>query len=881
MAINTLSIAKSGLKSAIIEALYNEILSNSNNYYYFIGRTLSWNEPDVLEDPQVDPAYEAAVRSEMIFLKKITSADVSYIIPRYNWHTDTVFDMYDDQIGRTQPVTDASYSGNNIYIDCVDHGFVVGDIVKISGVSPDTYNGKFTITYAESDRFAFVAESNPGAYSEGGLITRCSTLGNETLADSQMYCMTNEYHVYKCLNNNNGAESTVKPYSTTPGRLTLSDGYVWKYMYTVPVASRNKFMTLFDVPVTTAIKAPYYSRGSINSVTVNAYGDNYTLGSTTIRVAGNGYLEQNPVRIIGLNITNPGEGYITTPLAVASDPFDAAAFVAETEVLQGVYLKAGKHIYETISGGTTGVSAPTHTSNEIIYNGNVALQYVGTGLTIELTRTGDEITDTTLLGMLGYIDVTNPGAGYTTTPIISISGDGIDAEAACNVTQGRISNITILNRGEDYTTMSVTFNPPFVEDSIWSSEGTVALNDIVKHAGNFYEVTNVNDGTTLGTIAPVHNSGALMNGDVELTFVGATATGEADIFYGYGYSTAPEITVSSAPIGGTTAQITAATVKTNAILAPVIENGQIVSIIVIDGGIGYSSATIDAVGAGEGAEGAIFTANLSYGDLNTNQANIELLAVPGTIDSIKITNPGTGYLGGAPTVTIEGDGTGATATASVANGKLSGVTVTNVGTGYTYANVIIGEPNHPEGIQAKVRAIVSPVEGHGKNAVEELGASDISLFSSISAELNQGFTVENDYRQLGILKNPQQFGTNKRLNSVLGSACYSINASGSDGSDIELDSVILDANDKRFRVVAVETGNSSCLLLLQSIDNAELALSQNLFYTVGQQTVTLAINNLIAPTANKYTGSMLFIDNRNAFQPNAEQTVAMKTAIRF
>lgn len=876
MAINTLSIAKSGLKSAIIEALYNEILTNSNNYYYFVGRTLTWNEPDVLEDPQIDPAYEASVRSEMIFLKKITSADVSYIIPRYNWNSGTVFDMYDDQIGRTKAVQNASYSGGDIYIDCVDHGFMVGDTVKISGVLPSTYNGKYVVTYTESDRFAFAAEANPGAYSEGGLITRCSTLGNESLEESQFYCMTNEYHVYKCLNNNNGAPSTVKPYSTTPGRLTLSDGYVWKYMYTVPIASRNKFMTLFDIPVTTAIKAPYYSRGSINSVTVNAYGDNYTIGSTTLRVSGNGYLEENPLRIVGLNITNPGTGYITDPIAYADDPFTSEAFAAETAVLQGVYLKAGKHIYRTVSGGITGLSAPTHTSNDIVYNGTVALQYVGTTLTIELTRTGDEVTDTTLLGMLGYIELTNPGAGYETPPNITITGNGIDAAASCNVTEGRISNITILNRGEDYTTMTVAFDAPLVEDASWSSEGTVALNDIIEHNGNFYRVTDVDAGTTLGTIAPVHNSGALMNGDVELTFVGATATATADIFYGYGYSQTPEIYVSSAPIGETTAQISAATVKTDALLAPVIINNQIVSVIVINGGVGYTSASIQVIGAGEGA---VFTPNLSYGDLNTNQANIELLAVPGTIDSIKVTNPGSGYTSANASVTIEGDGTGATATATIANGKLTAVTVTNIGTGYTYANVVIGEPDDPEGIQAKARAIVSPVEGHGKNAVEELGASDISLFSSIAAELNQGFTVENDYRQLGILKNPQQFATNKRLNSVLGSACYSVNVlyPGSDGSNIELDSVLLDANDKRFRVVARETGTNSCSLLLQSIDNAELELSQNLFYGID----VLTINNLIAPTVNKYTGSMLFIDNRNAFQPNAEQTVAMKTAIRF
>lgn len=881
MAINTLSIAKSGLKSAIIEALYNEILTNSNNYYYFLGRTLAWNEEDVLEDPQIDLAYEADVRAEMILLKKITSADVSYIIPRHNWNSGTVFDMYDDQIGRTQAVSSASWTSGKVTINAPDHGFVEGDIVKITGITPDSYNGKYVVTFAQSNRFEYDAEFTDNVYASGGLITRCSTLGNETLEDSKFYCMTSDYHVYKCLDNNGGAPSTVKPYSTSPGRLILSDGYIWKYMYTVPIASRNKFMTLFDIPVTTAIKAPYYSRGSINSVTVNAYGLDYTPGSTTLRVYGNGYLEENPLRILGLNITEPGEGYITDPIAYSDDPFASEAFAIETEVLQGVYLKAGKHIYKTISAGTTGLSAPTHTSGEIIYNGTVALQYVGTTLTIELTRTGDAITDATLLGMLGYINVTNPGFGYTTAPNISITGNGTNAEASCNVSEGRISNITIENRGEDYTLMQVTFDPPMVEDATWTSEATVSLNEILEYDGNFYEVTNVDAGTTLGITPPVHNSGTVTNGDVELTFVAATATGTADIFYGYGYSQTPEIYVSSAPIGGITTELSAATIKTDALLAPVIVNGQIVSAIVINGGVGYTSATIEAIGAGEGA---LLSPNLSYGDLNTNQANIELLAVPGTIDAIKITNPGTGYFASNAVVTITGDGEGAEATATVIGGKLSSITVTNTGSGYTHAMVTISAPDAEDGVQAKARAIVSPVDGHGKNAVEELGASDISLFSSIAAELNQGFTVTNDYRQLGILKNPQQFATNKRLNTVLGSACYAVNVSypGSDGSNIPLDTDLLDENNNRFRVVAIVTGSNSCSLLLQSVDNAELQLAQNLYFIINEEiSGTLSINNLVAPTANKYTGSMLFIDNRNAFVPNIEQTLAMKTAIRF
>lgn len=54
---------------------------------------------------------------------------------------------------------------------------------------------------------------------------------------------------------------------------------------------------------------------------------------------------------------------------------------------------------------------------------------------------------------------------------------------------------------------------------------------------------------------------------------------------------------------------------------------------------------------------------------------------------ISITAAGTGYTS-APTVNITGDGSGATATATVADGSLTGITITNVGTGYTSAPTI-------------------------------------------------------------------------------------------------------------------------------------------------------------------------------------------------
>jgi hypothetical protein len=58
------------------------------------------------------------------------------------------------------------------------------------------------------------------------------------------------------------------------------------------------------------------------------------------------------------------------------------------------------------------------------------------------------------------------------------------------------------------------------------------------------------------------------------------------------------------------------------------------------------------------------------------------------VESITITNPGYGYTT-TPTINIVGDGQGATAFATIVNGKISKITVTNPGIGYTSAAIQI------------------------------------------------------------------------------------------------------------------------------------------------------------------------------------------------
>jgi hypothetical protein len=66
-------------------------------------------------------------------------------------------------------------------------------------------------------------------------------------------------------------------------------------------------------------------------------------------------------------------------------------------------------------------------------------------------------------------------------------------------------------------------------------------------------------------------------------------------------------------------------------------------------------------------------------------ANAVISSTIGTLDRINVTNAGAGY-SGTPVVEITGGGgTGAAATATVANGRVTGITLTNPGSGYTSA----------------------------------------------------------------------------------------------------------------------------------------------------------------------------------------------------
>jgi sugar lactone lactonase YvrE len=376
----------------------------------------------------------------------------------------------------------------------------------------------------------------------------------------------------------------------------------------------------------------------------------------------------------------------------------------------------------------------------------------------------------------------------------------------------------------------------------------------------------------LGTSAPSHTSGTATNGDVILTYAGIAASGSAIRRFGAGYSTNPSITFTSVDQGSGVVGVVNVD-KSNAKLLPIIDGGQVVGVTVENAGTGYTAATLAISGTGTNAT---MQADLNLGDIKSLQANNEILTTSGTINAIKLISGGYGY--GVATITISGDGTGATATASIntATGRITKINITNPGQNYTWADIVIAG----NGKAGTARAIISPYGGHGKNAPDELFARTLMFYSNVSNDLNQGVTVNNDYRQLGIIKNPRSFLDNTRYQNVIGSGCFLLQGSinityfPKDTNCTVSRTVSGTTYYRKYRVVS-STSNS---VLIQSLDNDVPQLNDT-FTNAATQTFTAT--NVTAPTVDKYSGQLMFIDNKAGFTPSDDETVTLRTVIRF
>ena len=305
----------------------------------------------------------------------------------------------------------------------------------------------------------------------------------------------------------------------------------------------------------------------------------------------------------------------------------------------------------------------------------------------------------------------------------------------------------------------------------------------------------------------------------------------------------------------------------------------------------------------------------------------------GQIKVAVIKDRGTG-LGEPETYTnvpISGDGSGAEATIVVGNDyTVESITITNGGKGYTYATVNLNLAKFSGNSLPSFDVIIPPPGGHGKNIYRELGAKSILAYSRIeNDDLNPDFITGNKIARIGIVKNPTFFDSSNLLNYSKASNTYAIKLSG----DIEtavfspnstITQTIVGVGTAVGRVVSYDnrtgvlkywqdrsivgfgTGSSELrntpefgydLIKFSSyggiiegtfsslpIDTNFVGFVTTIDSNINSGTYNLGQNfknGLSNPEVEKYSGEMIYIDNRPSITRSQNQKEDIKVILQF
>lgn len=245
-------------------------------------------------------------------------------------------------------------------------------------------------------------------------------------------------------------------------------------------------------------------------------------------------------------------------------------------------------------------------------------------------------------------------------------------------------------------------------------------------------------------------------------------------------------------------------------LTPIIEGGKITSVIITQAGTGYTVSEI-IVNSASGS-GAKMYADMSLGKLTNPLSITESLTSPGTVDSIDILTNSGGFTV-TPTVEVVGDGIGAIVRAEMFADTIRRLVVIDSGSGYSYANLILTNTGTASNLTFRVN--VSPRYGHGRNAVRELYSNKLMMFNTINNESISGLSINNDYRQFGLIRNPRTLRYDKAIPDQAKIGQFQVLVD-SVVTDVNINDHIMDSLNRVYRVIAKEvstlTGRSGFIV---------------------------------------------------------------------
>jgi len=310
-------------------------------------------------------------------------------------------------------------------------------------------------------------------------------------------------------------------------------------------------------------------------------------------------------------------------------------------------------------------------------------------------------------------------------------------------------------------------------------------------------------------------------------------------------------------------------------------------------------------------------------------SNVVSAAASGAVDQALVRNVGTGLTAGTYFAPVIGDGsTLAVVTFTVSNtapiaGQIDPATVSLavVGVGYTYGKINLAEcystlaaaqarsvsPTDLSAGSPSIDAIVSPPDGHGSNVVRELGGYRVMVNKAVEFLDGAGdVPTDMQFRRFGLVSDPQTPG-NSDLTSSTAAVCKAIKfpaassvnytigevitqaTTGAKGKVIHWDSVnkILRYFQNEYTAVD-QTGNNKYKLTEFSGSNAITGAQSGTALTpdtAASGTTTVAgrafTTGYSASEVKKFSGSILYIENRKTIIRSDDQIEDIKLVIEF
>lgn len=268
-------------------------------------------------------------------------------------------------------------------------------------------------------------------------------------------------------------------------------------------------------------------------------------------------------------------------------------------------------------------------------------------------------------------------------------------------------------------------------------------------------------------------------------------------------------------------------------------------------------------------------------DDGSQQWQVQNNAIEGSIESILLTNGGSGYMNVSNVVlTVSGDGSGATATVTLntSSNSVNSITITEAGSGYSYASVSITDRG-AEGSGATARAIISPPGGHGKDPLYELGGRNILINGRLRYDEEGKFPVTNEVRQVSLLVSPKIFGTANVMSNTAFLQAQTITLVGSGeyvADELVYQGASLDASTYSARVANWDSSNNK-MTVINSTGDISAAVS-----LVGANSlVTRTVSGVVERELKNYSGKIVYVDNLEPITRSQDQIEEFRILVKF